>query len=393
MRKVLFVIPQMKTAGTEKALLGLLEILPADKYQTEIRMVKAQGGLLGSIQKNVIVDELPLSDKNKNILMAGGTKATILKYLKKFKLISAVKVFINKRIKKMPVAELLQPFSLLAPLKEEYDLAVCFTMHFPFIVQYVARKVKAKKKAVWIHNDFSTTSLHPEYMLEDLKQYDKIFAVSKQLKQEFIERCPELKDKTELFYNIIDVNAIKSAADENIEDFEFDGIKILTVGRLNKQKGLDILIKVAQALKNDGLSFKWYIIGEGELYKSLKKEIEKRELSSYVYLLGVKSNPYPYFKKCDIYVQPSRHEGYCTTVNEARVLLKPIVATDVAGTGEMIENEKTGLICKISVEDIYKAVSRLIIDKSLRESLVENLKKTDFSNSNQLSLFEGLFDN
>ena len=75
------------------------------------------------------------------------------------------------------------------------------------------------------------------------------------------------------------------------------------------------------------------------------------------------------------------------------MLLKPIVATDVAGTGEMIENEKTGLICKISVEDIYKAVSRLIIDKSLRESLVENLKKTDFSNSNQLSLFEGLFNN
>ncbi len=390
MKNILFVIPQMNTAGTEKALLGLINLLPSDKYRIEIRLVKAQGGFLGTIPKNVIVDELPLPDSVREALMAGGAGATIRNYIKKFKLISAAKVFINKTVKKQPVAELIGDFDKIEPINETYDLAVCYTMHFPFIVRYVAEKVNAKKKAVWIHNDFSTTGLHPEYMLRDLECYDRIFAVSKQLKDEFVERCPVLSARTELFYNIVDADGIKAAASAPAEDFDFEGIKLLTVGRLNRQKGLDILIKAAEMLKNDGLVFRWYIIGGGELRSMLETEIKKRKLSSYVVLLGVKNNPYPYFAACDIYVQPSRHEGYCTTVNEARVLNKPVVATCVAGTDEMIEHEKTGLICGISPEEVYRAVSRMIIDKKLREEIIANLKAVSFSNSRQFDRFAEL---
>ena len=61
-------------------------------------------------------------------------------------------------------------------------------------------------------------------------------------------------------------------------------------------------------------------------------------------IIGVKSNPYPYFKCCDIYVQTSRHEGYATTVSEAKVFCKPIITTDVSGAKEQIRTGENGFI-------------------------------------------------
>jgi glycosyltransferase involved in cell wall biosynthesis len=79
-----------------------------------------------------------------------------------------------------------------------------------------------------------------------------------------------------------------------------------------------------------------------------------------VILLGFCINPYPYIKHCDIYVQPSRHEGYCTTITEARILKKPIVATRVSGVSEQIKDMITGRIAEISVESIAGTLSELI---------------------------------
>src|SRR5690606_2684904 len=91
-----------------------------------------------------------------------------------------------------------------------------------------------------------------------------------------------------------------------------------------------------------------------------------------LFFLGEKLNPYPYMKDCDIYVQPSLHEGYCITVAEAQVFNKPIVVTDFASAKDLIENNVTGLITEISSDGLYTAIKSLLINPALMRSLSYN---------------------
>lgn len=77
-------------------------------------------------------------------------------------------------------------------------------------------------------------------------------------------------------------------------------------------------------------------------------------------------------KSCDIYVQPSRFEGYCTTVTEAQILSKPIILTDVAGAKEQVDNGVTGFITRISADEIEKKLELLIADETMRKKMSEN---------------------
>ena len=96
-------------------------------------------------------------------------------------------------------------------------------------------------------------------------------------------------------------------------------------------------------------------------------------------------NPYPFMKECDIYVQPSRHEGYCITLGEARCFNNPIVTTNFTGANEQIKNEETGLVCEISENGIYKSLKRLLDDKDLYNNIKINLSKEIVDSTNEIS--------
>ena len=83
-------------------------------------------------------------------------------------------------------------------------------------------------------------------------------------------------------------------------------------------------------------------------------------------------------EKCDIYIQPSRTEGFCTTTNEARVLGKAIVTTDVGGMREQFVDHKTALITEISAQGLSNAVMELLNNPSLKEEMEYNNKNSNF---------------
>ena len=103
------------------------------------------------------------------------------------------------------------------------------------------------------------------------------------------------------------------------------------------------------------------------------KKIKSENLESKILYLGQTDNPYKYMKNCDIYVQPSRFEGYCTTVTEAQILCKPIVVTDVAGAKEQVDDGITGFITKISADEIEKKLEQLILDELMRKRMSQKL--------------------
>ena len=107
----------------------------------------------------------------------------------------------------------------------------------------------------------------------------------------------------------------------------YTGLRILTIGRLANQKGYDMALEACKILKEKGIEFKWYSLGIGPLKEEIEKYINENNLENNFKLLGVKSNPYPFIKDCDIYVQTSRFEGFGIAIAEARMLNKPVVTT------------------------------------------------------------------
>lgn len=134
---------------------------------------------------------------------------------------------------------------------------------------------------------------------------------------------------------------------------------------------------------DDNLNLRWYLIGDGKEKENLEYLIKKNNLEDRIILLGTIGNPYPYFKECDIYVQPSRHEGYCITLAEARLFNKAIVTTDSVGAKEQIVDGETGLIVKFDKFEIYNAIKKIIENKQLGIYITDNLKKDNLiANSN-----------
>ena len=103
-----------------------------------------------------------------------------------------------------------------------------------------------------------------------------------------------------------------------------------------------------------------------------------------VIILGKKDNPYPYIKNCDIYVQPSRYEGKAVTVREAQILQKPIIITDYATAYSQIQDGYDGVIVPLDNKECAKGIERVIRDSDLQNKLIENMKKTHYSNEREV---------
>lgn len=170
------------------------------------------------------------------------------------------------------------------------------------------------------------------------------------------------------------------------------GVRILTVGRLSAMKGYDLAIDAAKLLTNSGIDFTWYVVGEGTLRKELEQRIANCGLQERFFLLGSRVNPYPYFKECDLYVQPSKYEGFCITLAEAKMFQKPIVTTNFGAVSAQFVNKKNGLIVDISASGIADGVMQMLTNIELREKCVHNLETEKVGNTEELEKFYKLIE-
>lgn len=384
MKKILFVLPHMICGGVEKALLSLINELPKDEYDISVMVVKSEGDFVELVPEYVHYSEIPLDEKIRTSLMLGGIKSSVFHYAKNLQIASLIKI-IHKIINKDPFATLLCDFEKIDCLQEEYDVAICFHIHMPFIVKFVAEKVRAKVKCAWIHNDFKMSGYDVEKIKDSLDAYDHYFAVSEQLLEEFIQIFPDYKKSTSIAHNIISEEYIRSCLNEkSISEYDKNTVNLLTIGRLDKQKGYDLAVKACKMLKDKKLDFNWYVLGNGVEEENIKKMINEYAVEDCFHLLGIRINPYPYIDNCDIYVQPSKHEGYGIAVAEARMLNKPIVCTDFTGARDQIMNGHTGTIVEVGADCIAKGIEELINNVTLRKLYSENLKSSNKSCENEL---------
>lgn len=384
MKKILFVLPHMICGGVEKALLALLYELPRNEYRISVRVVKSEGDFVGLVPEFVDYGELPLPEKIRNDLMLGGIKASIKHDITTLQIIKLLQIG-YKVIRKDPLATLTCNFESLEEIQEKYDIAICFHIHMPFIVRYVAEKVRADLKFAWIHNDFAMSGFNVKKIEKYLNKYDHYFAVSEQLMTEYVNIFPQYAKKTTVAHNIVSESYIRSnLKSKRVQEYESDTINLLTIGRLDKQKGYDLAIKACKILKEKGIKFNWYVLGNGPEERNIRKMIRHEGIDNFFHLLGIRVNPYPYISNCDIYVQPSKHEGYGIALAEARILDKPIVCTDFTGARDQIVSGKTGTIVAMDAKEIANAIMDLISSESNREKYIKSLSECKKENIDEL---------
>ncbi|HAT4110849.1 glycosyltransferase [Clostridium perfringens] len=368
MKSILFMLINMNIGGTEKALINMLHELQKEKYKVTVLLLEKYGGFLDQIPDWVEVKYLS-EYKNLKKYINEPPKKNVKELLSKKEYINAFNLFLSYCISKLK-DDISYYYKYLltdvSDLEEEYDIAVAYAGPMDFITYFVANKIRAKKRVQWIHFDISKIGFNKRFAENMYSKFDKIFVVSEEGKNKLNLLIPSLSDKTEVFFNIISSTLIKNMA-ENEEGFNdnYNGIRILTVGRLSREKGQDITISVLEKLIKQGYEVRWYCIGEGNMRKELEDMIKNKNLQDNYILLGSKRNPYPFMKECDIYVQSSRHEGYCITLAEARCFNNPIITTNFIGANEQIIHEKNGLICECNENEIYKAIKKIIGDKEV----------------------------
>ena len=144
---------------------------------------------------------------------------------------------------------------------------------------------------------------------------------------------------------------------------------LLAAGRLHVNKGFDTLLR---ALVDVPDAFLW-LAGSGPEEQSLKSLCTELGLDQRVRFLGWRNDVTALMRSVDAFVCPSRHEGLGSIVMESFAHRCPIIATRSQGPGEVIENEKTGLLTDIDdVGQLTEAIKRTLGNEALRQQWVDN---------------------
>lgn len=377
-KKIFFLLSSMNVGGVEKAFLSMLPYIPEDKYEIHLGLLNMKGGYLEDIPNHIIIHNIDCYGQYKEIINEPPLHI-VKNELSRGHFISAfIQLFLYIHFKITKSRILLYRYILrhepVFPIS--FDMAIAYAGPSQAIDYYITEKINAKKKCGWIHFDVAKFGIDKGMTRALYSIYDRIFIVSQTGKEKFDSIFPELRNKTEVFYNIVSSSQVNKLADiaPSFTD-TFTGKRILTVGRITGEKGHDVAIRALKILIDKGYDVKWYFVGDGNNRKYCETLSQELKIQNHVVFLGLEKNPYGYMRDCDVYVQPSRHEGYCITLAEAKVFGNPIVATDFVGAKEQLASRSNGIVTGFTESEIATGISQAILMS--KENPDEQKKNTD----------------
>ncbi len=368
-KKIAIIHDKLNLGGTEKALVTMLKFLDYQKLDVTLWLMDGTGLLRSQIDPRVKVRYF-----SNNGYDGKGLLKYYLKHFQFARLTRSLRYRKKSRESMDSFEDNLKYHVYSLPLitDEVYDCVIVYQGLYMQLLAAALGRIKAKKKIAWIHMRFRHTEKQGESFREEYKAFDRIFCVSKDLQEHFVKHYG-MREKTMTLYNLFDQDEIRRQSEEPIEGYETDSIVLCTVGRIAPEKGQIMIPDIARNLKNSGFDFTWLVLGDGQQKKELQNKIIETGLGESVILLGNIVNPYPYIKNCDIYVQPSLSEGFCTSTMEAKILGKPVVTTNVAGMNEQFINGYDALIVNsFDPDDIAEELKKLMNSKELQQQMSAN---------------------
>lgn len=400
--KMLVVGITMNCAGSEKSFLSFLSCLDFERFDVTLLLAKREGLLLDQILENVRVQVM---EKYGDMFLLSGknaAKTLINCFVKKnpltlFEIFPYfVKTLFSKGEKRSSAATKmwLHFMKKMPEITEPYDVALAYWGDRTMF--YMCDKVNAAKKIAWLHFDYANPPRDDSIYLEYFRKCDKVVTVSQLIDDSLKSKLPEIADRTVMMENITNPKQIWDLAlrGESFPDTHFTGKRILTIGRIGEQKGLDLAVPALKRLREENFDVRWYVLGDGdEDYKKYMAQLLlDNGVADMMIFLGTTQNPYSYLRDCDIYAQPSRHEGKPISVEEAKIMYKPIFVTHYLSAPEQLEGGELGVIGEISSEGIYEGIKKLLTDEKLCDTLSERLSKHPFGNADEINKFYEMLD-
>jgi glycosyltransferase involved in cell wall biosynthesis len=251
---------------------------------------------------------------------------------------------------------------------------------------------------------FSYTQLEESMINATIRKFSKIYGlITTKHKIENLEKANTLIFDAYKTFNILKKNfsfidfknkiikIIPPHIDTDLfsyaEPLKKDHYELLTVGRLIKRKGIDLIIRSLKILQKEGFNVVLKIRGEGPEKRNLEMLAKKLELNNVIFLERVSRKELAnLYKSCDIYVHSSYAETIPTAIREAMSVGRPIVTTNVGVIDEYLKDGENGfLINKRDEYEFAEAIIKLLSDENLRYKIGLNnrryaLEKFSFKN-------------
>ena len=377
-KKIIFITEALWIGGIETALINLLNRIDYERYDVTLLVCRGELQLLDRVNRNCRVI---IADREKTYTLEKPYRHTRLWHLLEepqnpsllHRALMWTVPFLRYAEKELYIRYIKEELS-----DESFDTAVIYNDH---TAEIGIQAVKADKYLLFYHNALMKKAYHDEIAY---RKCQAIVAVSEQKAAALRKFRPKYAKKIVAVHNVVDIDAIQSAAGERtVAVFPEDGFHLVTCGRVAHQKAIDWAVTACRILVDQGYSdIHWWIVGDGPEKFLIRKMIADNNLEEHFHMLGMQENPYVYMKQADLYVQPSRYENYSVAILEAMVLCKPILATIPAADQQIID-DVNGKLCEPDPEKIAEAIAFLYMYPEVRSRYTQYLQEHSLEEENQ----------
>ncbi len=381
-KKVAILLPWLKMGGTNKIALNFMDEL-SQHCDVTLILSEHSGELLSELPKGVhlIVDQM---QDFRSLLRAD------LRKCKLFSLLKDMLYYLKIRLGK----DSIDNYKYIVDRHDyicdtEFDCAISYHGQSPERLLNLLYRTHSKKKLAWIHGEMAFSEDKCRRLRKYYDKIDHFFFVSKPTQDSFAKIIPFDPANATVYYNPIDkADILRRAELPYSPAFSGQHVNLLTVGRVSSEKGQDMIPAITRRLLDMGYPIRWYVVGDGDARNKLEQLIKQYDVAQQVILLGVQTNPYPYMRACDIYVQPSYTEGYSTTICEAAILGKAIIGTKPSGgIYDQITHNEDGLIVDASVEGLTEGIQDLLQNRDKLHQFEQNIQKKNFEGKGEIQKF------
>lgn len=383
-KKIIFVTKALWIGGIETALVNMLNHFDYEKYEVTLLVLRAELDMLEQVHPKCRV---LVADRDRTVSFAHSYAHSRLYHLTEDStnpsalhrllmwVIPAVK-WLENRFYIRYIRNLMK--------EEQFDTVIIYS---DVVGEIAVKAIQGKKYLMYYHHGAMRHVYHDRVAW---KKCEKIIAVSNNQAQLLKEYFSNFAEKIKVIHNLTDVEGIRKKAAMKINK-EFDQTKfnIVSVGRVSHEKGMDIAVRICAKLVEHGFDdVCWWIVGGGPSIQEVYDTIAETHMENHVITVGMQSNPYPYIRQADLYVQPSRFESYSMTILEALVLGQLVVSTNNSGAKEILQEGVTGLLCPVDIDKMAEAIEYLLKEPQTLGMLRQNISKVDFEADNRKSIRE-----
>src|SRR5437588_12194158 len=207
------------------------------------------------------------------------------------------------------------------------------------------------------------------YMHWFYDQLDTVFVNSEEYRESWIKRGFD-PTKLKIFPRGLDTQLFHPTRRDPVFFEKFGGengqTRLLYVGRISREKDLDLLAEAYRRLRDEGLSIQLFVVGHGPYARELSESLPEALFTGY--LTG--GELAAAYASADIFVFPSTTDTFGNVIIEAQASGVPVIVSDSGGPKELVEDNRNGLITKShDVEDLTRAIRELVADPDRRKRM------------------------